>query len=146
MGTVSSVLLALGLTHAPAAPADTIDGQAFTVDKIYQGDNVIWGFDFLSTTSPDEIVFSERQGWLRYLKLSTGAIHDIVGTPAVYAGGHGGLLDVYIDHKSGFIYLTYAESLGGDRATTSLFRGKLSADQHTLQGAAVSGEGGLGRP
>jgi glucose/arabinose dehydrogenase len=131
------MVLMAALVCCAAARADIVDGQAFTVEKIYQGDNVIWGFDFVDAASPDEIVFSERTGALRYLKLSTGEVHDIAGAPKVYAEGQGGLLDVLIDHKTGLLYLTYAEPLGGGRATTSLFRGKLSADLRTLAGARL---------
>lgn len=143
---VTALIMAAMLAGGAAARADTVDGQSFVVDKVYQGKDVIWGFDFISANSADEIVFSERTGALRLLKLSTGEVHDIAGAPKVYAKGQGGLLDVMIDHKTGLLYLTYAEPIGDDQATTSLFRGKLSADQRSLVGArlfranAVSGD------
>jgi glucose/arabinose dehydrogenase len=131
------IAVALAVMAMPAARADTVDGQSFSVDKVYQGNGVIWGFDFISATNADEIVFSERAGPLRYLKLSTGETHDIAGAPRVYARGQGGLLDVLIDHKTGLLYLTYAEPLDGNMATTSLFRGRLSDDLRKLDGARL---------
>jgi glucose/arabinose dehydrogenase len=122
---------------AAAARADTVENQSFTVDKIYQGSGVIWGFDFVSATSASEIVFSERAGALRHLDVPSGAVHDIAGAPKVWARGQGGLLDVLIDHRTGLLYLTYAEPLDGDVATTSLYRGRLSADGRTLAGARL---------
>ena len=122
--------------HASAATYET-DGQRYSVDKIFQGENVIWGFDFIAADSPDELVFSERSGALRYLNLKTGLTHNISGAPAVFARGQGGLLDVLIDHKKGLLYLTYAEPIGAGQATTSLFRGTLSADRRQLSGARL---------
>lgn len=130
-------ILAATLACGTVARADSVDGQSFRVDKVYQGGNVIWGFDFVSASDPDGIVFSERSGALRYLNTRSGEVHDIAGAPKVYAQGQGGLLDVYIDHKTQLLYLTYAEPLGGDLATTSLFRGKLSPDLRTLVGARL---------
>lgn len=115
----------------------TTDGQQYTIDKIFQGENVIWGFDFVSATSPDQIVFSERSGALRYLNIQTGKVHNITGVPKVYARGQGGLLDVTIDHKTAQLYLTYSDPAGNGTASTSLYRGKLSADQTRLTGARL---------
>lgn len=126
-------LIALGLVSSASAWA----GQAIAVDKIYQGEGVIWGFDFVSATSPNEIVFSERAGKLRHLDVGTGAVHDISGVPKVFAEGQGGLLDVLIDQRTGLLYLTYAEPLGNGQATTSLYRGKLSPDGRVLTGARL---------
>lgn len=133
----TSTLLAVLTVASGAVMADSVDGQTFAVDKVYQGKGVIWGFDFIRADSADEIVFSERSGALRYLKLSTGETHDIAGVPRVYAKGQGGLLDVLIDHATGLLYLTYAEPLDGNQATTSLYRGRLSADLRTLAGARL---------
>ena len=107
------------------------EGQKFTVEKLFTGKDVIWGFDFLN---PEEIVFSERDGKFRYLNLNTKATHEIAGAPKVFTDSQGGLLDVYFDVKNNDLYLTYSEPVKGG-ATTSLFRGKLSADKKKIEGA-----------
>lgn len=106
------------------------DGQKFVVEKVFEGSDVIWGFDFISTT---EMIFSEREGKLKYLDLKTMKAHDISGAPKVFANSQGGLLDVYYDSKNTDLYLTYSDPdpLG---ATTGLFRGKISNDKKTLVG------------
>ena len=112
------------------------EGQKFTVEKLFAGKDVIWGFDFLNPKEATEIVFSERDGKLRYLNLKTNATHEISGAPKVFTDSQGGLLDVYFDSKDGDLYLTYAdpEKKG---ATTSLFRGKLSDDRKKLTGERI---------
>ena len=134
---MKSMLAIAVLSCSAVARADAVDGQSFTVDKVYQGDGVIWGFDFVRADSPDDIVFSERSGALRHLNLATGKVSEISGAPKVYVEGQGGLMDVLVDHKTSMVYLTYAEPVGNGQATTSLFRGKLSADLRTLTGARL---------
>ena len=106
---------------------------AFNIEKLYEGSDVIWGFDFLKLKDASSIVFSERRGKLKHLDLKTKKIIDIQGAPKVFAQSQGGLLDVYIDHETSQLYLTYSEPVKGG-ATTSLFRGKLSADMKILTG------------
>lgn len=110
------------------------EGQKFKIEKLFSGKDVIWGFDFLDSKEANEIIFSERDsGKLRYLNLKTRASHEIQGVPKVFAESQGGLLDVYYDAKNQDLYLTYSEP-EGKRATTSLFRGKLSSDKKKLTG------------
>ncbi len=109
------------------------DGQKFTVEKLFTGKDVIWGFDFLNV---DEMIFSERDGKLRYFNMKTKATHEIAGVPKVYTDSQGGLLDVYFDAKNNDLYLTYSDPASG-KATTSLFRGKLSSDKKKLEGAKL---------
>lgn len=122
------------------------EGQKFTVQTIFEGKDVIWGFEFLDLKQNDEMVFTERSGKLKYLNLKTMKAHEISGVPKVWAEGQGGLLDVYLDHKTNDLYLTYSEPVGKE-ATTSLFKGKLSADKTKLEGKnifqakAISSEG-----
>jgi glucose/arabinose dehydrogenase len=58
------------------------------------------------------MIFTERSGKLRYLNLKTMKSHEISGAPKVWASGQGGLLDVYMDHKTSDLYLTYSEPVG----------------------------------
>lgn len=109
------------------------DGQKFTVETIYDGKGVIWGFDFLND---DQILFSERDGKLRLLNLKTKKSHEVSGAPKVFVGGQGGLLDVFFDRKERDVYLTYTEPVGKE-ATPSLFKGKLNEDKTKLTGKRI---------
>lgn len=132
---LASALAAL-VTMPALARTHESEGQKFSVERIYKGDDVIWGFDFLSDKNTEQILFSERGGKLRVLDLRTGQASPVSGAPAVDARGQGGLLDVMKDHATGQIYLTYSEPVG-QQATTSLYRGKLSADGRKLEGARL---------
>lgn len=113
------------------------EGQKYTVEKLFAGKDVIWGFDFLNPKEATEIVFSERDGGkLRYLNLKTKATHEISGIPKVFNDSQGGLLDVYYDAQNSDLYLTYSDP-DTKGATTSLYRGKLSADKKKLEGARL---------
>ncbi len=83
---------------------------------------VIWGFDFLD---PSSVLFTERGGKLYHFDLTTKTTHEIAGIPRVYAEGQGGALDLRVHPKNGFIYITFAESKGDDRAATVLARFKI---------------------
>lgn len=112
------------------------EGQKMTLEKIFEGKDVIWGFDFLSDKEATELVFSERDGKLRYLDLKTLKSHEISGAPKVYTDSQGGLLDVYVDHKNNELYLTYSDP-DPKGATTSLFKGKITSDKKKLEGARL---------
>lgn len=83
-------------------------------EVIFQGQDVIWGFDFLSS---DEMIFTERSGALKKLNLKTKAVTVITGVPPVWARGQGGLLDVRA--KDGRIYFSYAEASRGSATTAT---------------------------
>ncbi|NOT78703.1 MAG: PQQ-dependent sugar dehydrogenase [Bacteriovoracaceae bacterium] len=109
----------------------TSSGQKFNVEKIFEGDDVIWGFDFLKDGS--QILFSERNGKLKLVDIKSKKVTEILGVPKVFTDSQGGLLDVYLDSKTQFVYLTYSEPTPKG-ATTSLFRGKLSTDNKKIIG------------
>lgn len=108
----------------------SVDGVKFKVEKLFDGDDVIWGFDFLNA---DEIIFSERGGKLKYYNLKTTKYFEISGAPKVAAIDQGGLLDVFYDQKDKYLYLTYSDP-DAPNPTTSLFRGRLSADKTQIKG------------
>lgn len=124
------------MTNISFAKSYVSDGQKFEVETLFSGSDVIWGFDFLNSKSADELIFSEREGKLKYLDLKTKKANEINGAPKVWANSQGGLLDVYFDHKDGDLYLTYSDHDPAG-ATTSLFRGKLSNDKKTLVGSRL---------
>lgn len=110
-----------------------INGQKYNLEKIFDGGDVVWGMDFISK---NELIFTERSGKLKLLDLTTKKISEIGGVPKVYAEEQGGLLDVFYDDKMGNLYLTYSDP-DAPNPTTSLFRGKLSADKKSLQGSRL---------
>ncbi len=87
--------------------------EKFDVQVLYQGKDVVWGFDFIDA---DTMLFTERGGLLKKLTIKSKKVENISGTPAVNAQGQGGLLDVRVRNKNK-IYFSYAESVG-DKATT----------------------------
>ena len=123
----------IAFSHESFSKTYESEAQKFTVEKLFSGDDIVWGFDFLGAEEAREIIFSERDGKLKYLDLNTRKSHEIAGAPKVFSKSQGGLLDVYIDQKSGDIYLTYSDA-DTKGATTSLFRGKLSSDKRKLEG------------
>lgn len=92
-------------------------GHNFVFEEMTKTDDVIWGFDFLSD---GKIIFSERSGKIKIFDPRRRGIFEVKGTPAVWAEGQGGLLDIRVlpaDSKK--IYFTYSEPVGKG-ATTSL--------------------------
>ena len=124
-------------TFANKATILEIEGYKFKVETLFEGEDVIWGFDFYPTSNKGEfdILFSEREGKLKLLDLKTQKAKTITGSPKVFNESQGGLLDVLVDSDK-TIYLTYAEEVG-KKATTSLFQGTLSADQASLNGKKI---------
>lgn len=110
------------------------EGQKFTVETLFEGKDVIWGFDFLNPKEAGEMIFTEREGKMRYLDLKTKRAVEIAGAPKVFNQGQGGLLDVYI--KNDDIYLTYSDPVD-KKGTTSLMKGKLSSDKKTFTGTRI---------
>ena len=97
---------------------------AYNYENIIQRSDVIWGFDFLSD---GRILFTERGGKLSVFDPKTKKITDIIGLPKVYAFGQGGLLDVRVHPKNGYLYFTYSEPVK-DLSTTALLRAKLEGN------------------
>lgn len=114
-----------------------IEGYKFKVETLFEGDDVIWGFDFYPTSAKGEynILFSEREGKLKILDLKTQKVKTITGSPKVFNESQGGLLDVLVAPDNS-IFLTYAEEVG-KKATTSLFQGILSADLASITGKKI---------
>lgn len=110
------------------------DGQKFTVETLFEGKDVIWGFDFLNPKEVSEIIFTEREGKLKVLDLKTKKALEVTGAPKVFNNGQGGLLDIYI--KNDDIFLTYSEPVD-KLGTTSLMKGKLSKDKKTFSGSRI---------
>lgn len=132
------VVLAAGLWIASPqlVESQTLAGTSRQLKNLYQGRDVIWGFDFLSS---QEVVMTERKGELRILRLDlpekdASRILTVKSPPKVWVKGQGGLLDVRVHpEKKDWIYLTYASPLPKGGAT-ALGLGRL---ERSAQGVAL---------
>jgi glucose/arabinose dehydrogenase len=99
-------------------------GVSFQIEIITEGLGVPWGMVFIS---PDQILFTERNGKIGILDTVSGVITRISGGPKVMHSGQGGLLDVAVptDFVPGdWIYFTYSKEKNGN-GVTALARAKL---------------------
>jgi len=98
-------------------------GVTFQIKTIAKGLGVPWGMVFIS---PDQILFTERNGKIGILAPASGKIIRISGGPKVIRTGQGGLLDVAVppDYTSGdWIYFTYSKEQKG-KGVTALARAR----------------------
>lgn len=112
-----------GQTRAPEEKL----GVAFQATVVTEGLQYPWALAFL----PDGrmLVTERRAGKLRIVARD-GKLTEapVVGVPAVFSGGQGGLLDVALDpafKSNGLIYLSYAEPQADGTNNTAVARGKL---------------------
>ena len=100
--------------------------QAFAIQTVIEGVEDPWGLAFL----PDGgMLITEHGGRLRRVSRQ-GGLETIAGTPAVWARGQGGLLDVAVDPRyseNGWIYLTYSDPGPVQSAMTAVVRGRIEA-------------------
>lgn len=96
----------------------------YKTEIVVSQEDVVWGFDFFKD---GRIIFTERGGKLFTFNPKTKKVTQLQGVPKVYAVGQGGLLDVRVHPKNGYIYLTYSEPVG-DEATTALARAKVEGN------------------
>lgn len=123
--TLILLFLLSSLVYLPLASALDFksDGVNLTVEALTQQNDIIWGFDFLDA---NRIIFTERSGQLKILNLSDKKIESIMGAPAVWSRGQGGLLDIRVHPKiKNKIFLTYSETVDKDKATTAFGMGDL---------------------
>ena len=95
-----------------------------------------WGIKSL----PDgRLLITEKTGTMRIATTAGVLSAPITGIPAVNAANQGGLLGLTIDPDfatNGMIYWVYAEATTGGN-NTAVAKGKLSADEKTIEGATV---------
>lgn len=95
-----------------------------------EGLEVPWALAFIDKNTA---LVTERPGRLRMIEDGKLQAEPIQNSPAVFAEGQGGLLDVAIDPnyaENGWVYLSYAHSLDGTRnretpVMTQVARGKI---------------------
>ena len=103
-------------------------GETFVLEDVATGLETPWGIAWL----PDgRMLVTERPGRLRILGTDGRMSAPVAGTPAVFAKGQGGLMDVAVhpNHaQNGWIYLSYAQPRpggGGEAGFTAIVRGKI---------------------
>ena len=131
----SLLFLALPLwANKPATPQGPFSGQGhrFMVELMATGQEVIWGMEF---TSPQQIIFTERQGKIFLLDLPSKRITQVTGlekATQVANMDQGGLLDVKLHPQfaqNQLIFLTYAKQVEDEKYTTVLARAHLRDNQ-----------------
>jgi glucose/arabinose dehydrogenase len=95
-----------------------------------------WGI----AAMPDgRFVITELEGKMRIVTASGTVGEPITGVPEVFASGQGGLLGICLDpafSSNKMIYWAFAQSIDGE-SLTSLAKGKLSADEKSLENVTV---------
>ncbi|WP_138992136.1 PQQ-dependent sugar dehydrogenase [Larkinella sp. C7] len=95
-----------------------------------------WGI----TSLPDgRLLITEKKGTLRIATADGKLSEPITGLPKVNSAGQGGLLGIRVDPafaKNRMIYWVFAEPLE-EGNLTAVGKGKLSADEKTVEGATV---------
>jgi glucose/arabinose dehydrogenase len=122
-----------GETATPTGAASSDPG--FRVETVTTGLERPWGLAFLP--DDDRLLITERPGRLVAVDRTDGSRSRVAGTPAVFARGQGGLLDVALGPEfpaERWVYLTYAVAGSGGRSSTRLGRGRLAADATRLTG------------
>ena len=82
----------------------------------------------------------QRPGRLRIVTLKGEISAPLKGVPQVFARGQGGLLDVALSpdfSKDRLVYLSFAEPGPNSTAGTALARGRLNANEDTLEDTAI---------
>ncbi len=95
-----------------------------------------WGI----TTLPDgRLLITQKEGTMRIVTTAGAVGAAITGLPKVNSGGQGGLLDVTTDpdfSTNRMVYWTFTEPVNGGNLT-AVAKGKLSADEKTIENAVV---------
>jgi glucose/arabinose dehydrogenase len=95
-----------------------------------------WGI----TTLPDgRLLITEKKGDLRIATVSGQLSAPITGIPAVNSAGQGGLLGIRVDpdfSSNRMVYWAFSDALP-EGNLTAVAKGKLSADEKTIEGATV---------
>lgn len=112
----------------PAKVQASFRGHTFVVEQVASGLGVPWGMAILPN---NRLLFTERAGTLKQLKLESGQLSSISGAPKVFAEGQGGLLDIALSptfKSDRQVYFTYSKEVRGQGATV-LARARLIENQ-----------------
>ena len=128
--TVLLILLNLCFSLAWANKEQIIVSKqaTFNLQEIAKGLGVPWGMAFLSN---DDIIYTEREGTISLLNLTTAKITRLQGLPKIKVTGQGGMLDVAVPpefNTGDWIYFTYVKDQSGNGVTV-LARAKLKSNR-----------------
>ncbi len=115
---ITSLLLHSGSTAATRIEVVKQSNPDFVVENLVSQLGVPWGMTFLNN---NELMFTERSGRIKILRLDNLEISSLEGVPEVAATNQGGLLDVAITpnyQTHGWIYFTYTKSTARGDVTT----------------------------
>lgn len=102
------------------------DEVDFVVETVSDGFDLPWALAFLPEGS--ELLVTERRGTLNLVDRDDGTVEAVDGTPDVFSGGQGGLLDVTLHpvfEDDPWVYLTYTMANDAGESTTYFGRGRL---------------------
>ncbi len=117
----------------PVVDVDALDEGGPKSEVWIDGLDNPWGLVF---TDANRALITEKSGQLRQVVDGKLLAEPVAGTPAVWASGQGGLLDVAIDPdyaENGWVYLTYSHPLesGSNKSMTKLVRAKIKNNMWT---------------
>ena len=102
--------------------------EPFSVEILAEDLGIVWGMVFINN---EELLFTEREGFIKILNIRTGIVTPVSGAPKVYVKGQGGLLDVTLHPnflKNKKIYLSYSK-MKGRKQTTAVATGILKREK-----------------
>ena len=114
--TIFFCALAVNL-YAATILTGTSAGMKYQVEEVASGLGVVWGMAFFST---HELLFTEREGRIKKIHLMSKEVTDLLGDPAVFAKGQGGMLDVAVPEnvaQDDWVYFTYVKENKGEGVT-----------------------------
>lgn len=143
MGRIARILVAAVLLSGMPAPSSartrTVNTEKGPVllSVVARGLGQPWGMDVFPNGA---IILTEKPGRLRILDREGNLSAPLGGVPPVADGGQGGLLDVTVDPafaNNRLLWLAYSEPASDGANSTAVARGRLSADETTLEGFTV---------
>jgi glucose/arabinose dehydrogenase len=114
-----------------ATDVEKVKNGTVSTEVWVDGLDAPWALQF---TGPSSGLVTEVSGNLRQIKNGDLAAEPVSGTPSVWHGGQGGMLDVAIDpefEENGWIYLSFSHRVkpGSDKAMTKIVRGHIVENQ-----------------
>lgn len=133
------ILLVLFLSQSLfAVELEKLKKENVSLEELYQGKGVLWGFDFISN---EKVILTHKKKGLFLLNLKTKETKELT-SPEFKASGQGGMLDVLF-HKD-FVYVTYSKEVD-DNLVTALAKGEFKNEQiENLKDIYISNAKGSG--